>query len=227
MQDTILDDAKALLDKELLGKLNDEQNEAVERIKSQASILKGLVDDILDIHKLELGKLNFSYDEVDVQKIINSIQKNATELGKKKRITIINSTKEKIYLTTDKNRIIQVLNNFIYNALDFVPKDKGIIEINATKTNGDVRFFVRDNGIGIESSHLQDVFKKFYQEDISYKREHGGSGLGLAICKGIIEGFGGKIWVESEIEKGSTFYFTIPNKISFTEFNEKIEKLSS
>jgi len=105
-----------------------------------------------------------------------------------------------------------VLNNLINNAIDFVPKDTARIEINAQMDNSEILFSVKDNGSGIKSDEQKNLFKKFYQLDTSPTRKHGGSGLGLSICKGIIEGLGGRIWVESKVGEGTTFYFVLPKE---------------
>jgi len=101
----------------------------------------------------------------------------------------------------------------IRNAVVYVKKNTGKIQINATSHNGDILFSVTDNGIGIASEKISNLFRKFYQIDTSLKRKHdSGTGLGLVICKGIVHGLGGKMWVESELKKGSTFFFSIPKK---------------
>ena len=93
------------------------------------------------------------------------------------------------------------------------PKKTGKIQINATSENEDILFSVKDNGIGIDSNKISNLFRKFYQVDTTLKRKHdSGTGLGLVICKGIVNGLGGKIWAESELRKGSTFFFSIPKK---------------
>jgi len=126
-----------------------------------------------------------------------------------KNIEFLNTTKTNLKIRSDPDRINQVFANLIKNAVDFVPHD-GKIEINATTKNGDVLFYVKDNGKGIPKEKQDDLFKKFYQVDTSLKRSHGGTGLGLVICKGIVEALGGTIWLESQVDKGTTFYFTIP-----------------
>ena len=100
------------------------------------------------------------------------------------------------------------------NAMEFVPKENGRIEIGTTNDENGITFYVKDNGVGISDEEQKMIFKKFFQIDTSPTREHDGSGLGLAICRGIIERLGGKIWVESKINQGSTFFFTIPNSSS-------------
>ena len=102
------------------------------------------------------------------------------------------------------------MNRTTKNSADFVPEN-GRIEINAQSKDGKVVFYVKDNGIGIPKEKQDDLFKKFYQIDTSFKRKHGGTGLGLVICKGIMEGLDGNIWLESDDGKGATFYFSLPN----------------
>jgi len=102
----------------------------------------------------------------------------------------------------------------IRNATDFVPEKKGIIEIGTSEENNLITFYVKDNGIGISKENVDKLFIKFYQVDTSARRKHGGTGLGLVICKGIVEGLGGKIWIDSEEGKGTTVLFTIPKKIN-------------
>ncbi len=113
-------------------------------------------------------------------------------------------------MKSDTPRLSQVFSNLINNSIDFIPKNKGKIEINAQKKDGEVLFSVKDNGLGMTLETQKSLFQKFYQADTSIRRKHGGTGLGLAICKGIVEGLGGKIWLESEVGKGTNVYFTIP-----------------
>jgi signal transduction histidine kinase len=169
-----------------------------------------LVNDLLDTQKLDLKKINFSYENIDVVYLLVSLISNISNAAKQKNAEIVNSSKQNFVIESDRNRLEQVLNNLIYNAIDFVPKFTGRIEINATKNNSAAIFYVKDNGPGIEPAKHKDIFKKFYQTDTSATRKHGGSGLGLSICQGIVEGLGGKIWLESEVGKGTTFYFKIP-----------------
>jgi len=98
----------------------------------------------------------------------------------------------------------------VQNAIDFVPMQGSRIEMSAKSDGRNVLFYVKDNGVGIPKEKIGKMFQKFYQVDTSNTRKHGGSGLGLAICKGYVEGMGGKIWLESEEGKGTTFFFTIP-----------------
>jgi signal transduction histidine kinase len=110
----------------------------------------------------------------------------------------------------DPERILQVINNLVSNAVKFVSDQNGRIKVSARSENGSVVFVVEDNGIGIPKEKQQNLFKKFYQVDASLRRSTGGTGLGLAICKGIVEAHNGKIWVDSDEGRGTKFYFSIP-----------------
>ena len=102
------------------------------------------------------------------------------------------------------------MRNFVENSVVFVPNTGGKIRISAKSKNEFVEFAIEDNGVGIPKDKVDTLFKKFHQMDTSHTRSHGGSGLGLVICKGYVEGMGGKVYLKSEEEKGTTFFFTIP-----------------
>ena len=106
--------------------------------------------------------------------------------------------------------ISQVFSNLISNALAFRPVKNGVIEIGTLDNSDCVTFFVLDNGIGISEEQQKNIFKKFYQVDTSSKRKKEGSGLGLSICEGIVRNLGGRMWVESVINQGTTFFFDLP-----------------
>lgn len=115
-----------------------------------------------------------------------------------------------LILKTDKQRLRQVLDNLIRNSVDFVPTREGKILVEAKIKEKNIIFSVHDNGPGIPKEKQSSIFKKFYQIDTSHTRKHGGTGLGLVICKGIAEGLQGKIWLESEFGKGTSFYICLP-----------------
>lgn len=200
----------ALQKPEILGKLNADQTTAIKSIFDNAMRLEKLIDDLLDAQKLDMGKMRFEKKYLEVDEMMNDLAMSYKHVVKEKQISLVNSTNEKIKLNSDRKRIDGVLANLICNAIDFVPKDHGRIEINAKNQGDSVLFSVKDNGKGIAKADLDSLFKKFYQVDTSLRRKHGGTGLGLAICKGITDLLGGKIWVESKVGAGATFYFTIP-----------------
>ena len=120
---------------------------------------------------------------------------------------------------SDNDRISQVFSNLISNALAFMPEKNGVIEIGTQNNSDNVTFFVRDNGIGISEEQQKNIFKKFYQVDTSSKRKKEGSGLGLSICDGIVRTLGGRMWVKSIRNQGTTFFFDLPKaKIPIENF---------
>jgi len=202
--------SQALVKPNLLGELNGKQLDAVKIILTNATKLRKLIVDLLDAHKLEIGKMNFNFKEFEVNSLFESIKNSFSFISKEKNIEMNFLINEKISIQSDKDRIEQVLSNLIYNAVDFVPIQTGKIEVSIIRTNNKVKFSVKDNGIGIPKEKQKELFGKFYQADTSQTRKHGGTGLGLSICKGIVENLGGQIYVESEENQGSNFYFILP-----------------
>ncbi|MFM7796928.1 MAG: sensor histidine kinase, partial [Candidatus Nitrosotenuis sp.] len=145
-----------------------------------------------------------------IEKILDTLKKEFEFAVKEKNITLEISSDTGITIKSDERRIIQVLSALIYNSIDFVPEKSGRINVMVNKKDDEVLFCVQDNGMGIPKEKQQYLFKKFYQVDTSLTRKHGGTGLGLVISKGLVEGLGGKIWVDTDIGKGTKFYFTIP-----------------
>jgi len=208
----ILGYVQMLQKEELLGKLNEKQREAIDEIYVSTIKLQRLVGDILTTQKLDLGKLVFNKEDIDVSDLLDNVIKELYLEADEKKITLTTNFNGNISIFSDKDRINQVFSNMIKNALDFVPPNTGNITIGAIVDTEFIEFFVQDNGSGMSSEHQKEIFKKFYQVDTSTSRKKGGSGLGLAICKGIIEGLGGKIWVKSKENIQTTFFFKIPIK---------------
>ena len=192
------------------GTLTKEQIHYVEKIHSSAVILERLISDLLDVQKIDMGKMSFKIKSFDVGNFLDELQQDYSHLMKNRGIEFVVINSVKTTLKTDQLRLRQILENMIRNSVDFVPPKTGKIEVGVKQENGKMIFHVKDNGIGIQKEKQQNIFKKFYQADTSHTRKHGGSGLGLAICKGIVDGLGGKIWFESEPRKGTTFSFVIP-----------------
>jgi len=192
------------------GEVAPKQRQKIQIIHNNASRLLGLIQDVLDAHKLELGKMKLDMKEISARELvtqcINTFKPTMTE----KNVALVDGVDSELRLKCDPRRLLQVLNNLTSNAVKFVPEQTGRIEISVRRDNGSLLFSVKDNGIGIPKEKQQYLFKKFYQVDTSLGRTAGGTGLGLAICRGIVEAHNGKIWVESEEGKGSTFYFSIP-----------------
>jgi len=196
----------------LLGELNSKQLDVIKKILSNAKRLHSMIIDLLDVQQLELDTMEFDYGKFKVDESMRQVCEKFESKIIEKKIKLVNTTQDSIVIQSDELRIKQVLSHLIDNAIAFVPEENGEIEISAQEADATVLFYVKDNGVGISKEKQENLYKKFYQVTRGHKRKHGGSGLGLAICKGIITKLGGKIWVESEPEMGSTFYFQIPKK---------------
>jgi signal transduction histidine kinase len=212
-----------MLQKEnFLGDLNEKQTDAVNEIYSSTVKLQRLVGDILTTQKLDLGKLDFNQEDIEITEFLNAIIKEFKPIADTKKIQLILDFDANMYISSDKDRLNQVFSNLIKNAMDFVSKNSGKITVGVKDNQNHVEFFVQDNGQGISADNQKEIFKKFYQIDTSTSRKRSGSGLGLAICKGIVEALGGKIGVKSEVGVQTTFFFKIPKKpIKLTIKNKK------
>ena len=208
----ILGYVQMLQKEELLGELNEGQKDAVDEIYTSTIKLEKLIGDILTTQKLDLGKLVFNQENINVSELLHGLIKEFDPIAIEKNIEITASFNEDVQIFSDRDRLNQVFSNLIKNAIDYVSPNTGCVIIGMKNDSDYVEFFVEDNGLGISDENKKELFKKFYQVDTSSKRKKGGSGLGLAICKGIIEGLGGKIWVESKENIKTTFFFKIPKK---------------
>ena len=199
----------------MLGNLSPDQLDSVLQIELMAKRLDALTGDILDAEKLDMNQMKFNKTKFKLSKFLNEVIETNKILVDKKNISLT-SNYDNLEIYTDRDRLFQVFSNLIRNSVVYVRKNTGKIQVNATYQNGDILFSVKDNGVGIGADKISNLFRKFYQVDTTLKRKHdSGTGLGLVICKGIVNGLGGKIWAESEIKKGSTFFFNIPKKESY------------
>ncbi len=185
----------------------------IEIIKKRSSDLLNILNDILDISKIEAGQLEIKSEEFFLNNMLDSLhifykQKMVMENLEDIKFVIEPALINKpLKILSDESRIRQVLTNLIDNAFKFT--EKGTIELGFVIEKNKIRFFVSDTGIGIPKHKQKAIFKRFIQDDNSTSRKHGGTGLGLAICKGLVDLMDGEMWVESEGRKGSTFYFTV------------------
>jgi signal transduction histidine kinase len=212
--------SEMLLKTDSLGILELKQKKAMQTIVRSVEKLEALVDDVLDVYKLDMGKLTLSKHNFDIAELIDRTISDLTPITVEKQIELksdIRTTKEDIVFC-DPKRIEQVLSNLVKNSVDFVPEQGGRIIIRTEKernSNSEILFTVEDNGIGITTEERHNLFNKFYQADTSLSRKHGGTGLGLAICRGIVEAHGGKIWIDDNYTNGAAFKFTIPGRQVF------------
>ncbi len=176
-------------------------------IQTQIERLQKLVSDLLDVSRLQTGKLSYNKEKFKIDALINETIKSMDEPKDDVRIDF--KTKSSAIVTADKFRISQVLNNLLTNAIKFSPDNKSII-IKSQKADGKVIVSVQDHGIGIDESQHKYIFGRLYQVTDNNIKTYPGLGMGLYISKEIIERHKGKIWVESKKGKGSTFYFSLP-----------------
>jgi signal transduction histidine kinase len=196
----VLDDLKS--------NLSEQELHSLDAIRRNASNLRLLIGNILEISRMESGKFELTKNKMDIKKIILDVTENLKILSKQKNIEIINELDDLPEFEFDDTRIKEVLNNLLTNALKFT--EQGSIIVKAEKIDDFVNVSVKDTGIGIPEDKIKNLFTKFYQVDASISRRYGGTGLGLSITKKIVEAHGGKMSVESKLGEGTKFSFTLP-----------------
>jgi PAS domain S-box-containing protein len=207
----ILGYAELMLDS-LYGELSDKMRGVLERLQSNGRHLLRLINDVLDLSKIEAGQLTLSLDDYSLSDLVHGIVPAVEPLAAEKRLTFKAEVAPGLPTGRgDGRRLSQVLLNLVGNAIKFT--DKGEVAIRATATNGAFTLAVCDTGPGIAAADQAKIFREFEQADDSSTRKKGGTGLGLSIAKRIIEMHGGRLWVESEPGKGSTFYFRLPVRV--------------
>jgi signal transduction histidine kinase len=177
--------------------LNELQKNAIEAMERNIAKLQTLVDDVMDVYELDIGKLKFSMTDTDITKLINEMISELRPLA---------------------------LANLIRNSIDLVTDNgdgKIIVRVETdSNQSGMTIFTVEDNGIGINTEKVDKLFQKFYQIDTGYIRKHAGTGLGLVICKGIVDAHGGNIWLDKSYRGGAAIKFTLPQKGKQAEMEE-------
>lgn len=203
-----------MIDLTLLTEHDSEHKENLMTAKSCIRSLLNIINDILDFSKMEAGKLSLENIKFNLRDVVDEVIKSQSHFAERKGLDLtyrFSATTPEI-IVSDQNRLRQVLNNLLDNAIKFTENGGVILSVESSPTAGDtveLTFSVADNGIGIASHEMDRLFRSFSQVDGSITRRYGGTGLGLAISKQLVEMMGGKIWVESEKGKGSNFYFTI------------------
>lgn len=173
-----------------------------------------IINDILDLEKISTGQLEFNLEETDIAELLRETSAANSSLEQRHGVRIqVENTDTPMQVTTDPNRVIQVLTNFLSNAAKF-SKPGERITIRAEENDHELRISVSDRGQGIPASEEHKVFQRFADLSNSKRAEKGGTGLGLSVCKAIVENLGGKIGFDSREGFGTTFYFTLPKKNS-------------
>ncbi len=184
----------------------EERSEYIKIIKNNNKLLLQLINDILDLSKIEAGMLEFDYTPVDVGSLMQEVYQSTLLKTQNGNVEIVLEQGESgCMIRTDRNRMLQVINNFISNAVKFTPA--GSIRIGYGCSGDNFRFYVADTGMGVAEELQEQIFERFVKLNDFIQ----GTGLGLPICKTIVETMGGEIGVESKAGKGSTFWFTIPH----------------
>lgn len=189
----------------------DEQNKYLQIIEESGNRLLGIIDDIIAISKIEANQVKPFVNQTDINeqlKFLFSFFKAETDKKNIQLISHCNEIQEPFYIETDREKIYAIVTNLIKNAIKFT--ETGSIEFGYTIENLFLTFYVKDTGIGISTDKYTSIFERFIQADNSNKRAFQGAGLGLSISKAYVEMLGGKIWLESKVNQGSTFYFNIP-----------------
>jgi signal transduction histidine kinase len=191
------------------GDMPEKARAVLDRVQRNGRHLLGLINDVLDLSKIEAGQLVLALADYSLKNVVETVYTAVEQLAKEKKLTItIDVARDLPSGHGDEHRLTQVLLNLAGNAIKFT--DQGEVAIRASAANGSFEVAVRDTGPGISAADQAKLFQEFQQADNSITRKKGGTGLGLAISKRIIEMHGGKIWVESVAGQGSTFSFTLP-----------------
>ena len=190
-----------------------ERQEYIKIVRENNDLLLQLISDILDLSKIEAGTFEFTNGDVDVYLLCEDIVRSMRMKAKEEVELVLDNHLPVCHVISDRNRIHQVISNFVNNAMKFT--SEGSIHVGYKLKDGELEFYVEDTGIGIEKEQLPHIFERFVKLNTFVH----GTGLGLSICQSIVEQLGGRIGVDSEKGKGSRFWFTIPGVIVTEEMN--------
>jgi len=208
---TAIKGAVDLLLREVPGRLNESQTHYLTRVRSNTQHLAGLINDLLDLAKIEEGKVELKGARVSVGGLVHEVMETVKPLAAEKPVLLeVKLPEPSVLVWADRDKVTQVLMNLIGNAIKFTPP-QGRVMVSAWRDGTEwAQVSVNDSGPGISTEECQKIFQKFYQVSEYGEPKPKGTGLGLAISKALVELHGGKIWVESEEGRGSKFSFTLP-----------------
>jgi signal transduction histidine kinase len=196
----------------IYGDVPDKIQEVLERVEKNGRHLLNLINDVLDLSKIEAGRLTLSLNEYSMQDIIHTVFTSVEAMAAEKNLDLKVKIPGVLKIGKgDQQRIAQVILNLLGNAIKFTEEGKIVVE--ATVSNESFLVSVSDTGPGLSETDQKKIFEEFRQADASSTRVKGGTGLGLSISKKIVEMHGGRIWVDSSLGKGSTFSFTLPIRV--------------
>jgi signal transduction histidine kinase/HAMP domain-containing protein len=207
----ILGYTQLILDK-IYGDVPEKIREVLERLEKNGVHLLGLINNVLDLSKIEAGRLSLSLNDYSIEEVVQTVFTAVESLAAEKNLALKVTVPRSLTAGRgDGQRIAQVLLNLVGNAIKFT--EEGEVRVDVTTSNGNFLVSVSDTGPGLSEADQQKIFEEFNQADNSSTRKKGGTGLGLSIAKRITEMHGGHIWVESSLGKGSTFRFTVPVRV--------------
>ncbi len=196
----------------VVGELSSESRDLVRIARENSDRLVRLINDILDIDKIESGKLEYDVQELEIGALVEqTVETHRALAGEQKVLLVVNDEAVGARVRADADRLVQVVTNLLSNAIKFSPEGAPV-EVSISRHDGMIRVSVRDRGPGIPKSFHDLVFEKFTQADGSDRRRLGGTGLGLNICRSIVEGLGGHIDFETEAGAGTTLFFDLPEQ---------------
>ena len=196
---------------ELAGPLNLEQKKQLKMVKGSSRHLLNLINDVLDISKIEAGELMVSCEAFSIRNMVHGVAQSLMPLAEQKGLSFsVEMAPDVDMITSDERRVRQVLINLANNAVKFT--EKGTVKIRCVKGDSRIQVEISDSGIGIHKDDMNKLFRPFQQLDTGTSRRYEGTGLGLSVCKRILDVLGGTIGVESQVGMGSTFTFTLPLK---------------
>lgn len=193
------------------GLTDKKQQEFIKIIENSGKRMLNIINDIIDISKIETNQIVVNIQKTPVNQLLNQLHEFFRIEADVKGLSLVNDagiSDTECFIETDQVKLSQILTNLIKNALKFT--DKGSISFGFIHKGSVLEFYVTDTGMGIPSDHKELIFERFRQVDMTNSRIYEGAGLGLSISKAYVEILGGEIWVDSELGKGSTFYFTLP-----------------
>jgi signal transduction histidine kinase len=208
---TAIKGAADLMLREVAGPLTEKQTHYLTRVRSNTQHLAGLINDLLDLSKIESGRIEVKSSRVPLSGLVHEVVEALRPVAAEKVIALEATIRERSLLVwADRDKINQVLMNLIGNAIKFTPVH-GRVTVSASRNGAEsVQVSVSDTGPGVPPDEKEKIFAKFYQIAKVNGENSKGTGLGLAISKALVELHGGKIWVESAVNDGSTFFFTLP-----------------
>ncbi|HET9908136.1 MAG TPA: ATP-binding protein, partial [Anaerolineales bacterium] len=209
------------------GELTDYMDNDLRLIQKNGQHLLHLINDVLDMAKIESGRMNLHPEKFKVHDVLDEVTSITSTLASEKNLALFieEDSNQEIEIFADNTRLRQVMINLVNNSIKFT--EKGKIALRVTQVDGArILITVRDTGMGIPPDHLEDVFQEFTQVDTSTTRKAGGTGLGLPISRRLIEMHGGRLWAESTgvSGQGSTFFVELPIEARITEVIEKQER---